>query len=176
MAALFHFGFELIRIGILSSIYSLLIILIILLINKFTSRQFRNKRRLWKILTSIIYSLLFVFMFTYWGDHGLGDEAYIPIGNDKTVNQIDGAENYLEKKSGEQLSIKDFAFDKDYLYTELQDDPKYNYAIWDLKTDQWRFYINQFDLEKAIGKTIAFEDFWIYYNNYWNGWRFWLLP
>jgi hypothetical protein len=111
-------------------------------------------------------------MFTYWGDHGLGDEAYIPIGHDKTVNQIDGAENYLEKKSGEQLSIKDFAFDKDYLYTELQDDPKYNYAIWDLKTDQWRFYINQFDLEKAIGKTIAFEDFWIYYNNYWNGWRF----
>jgi hypothetical protein len=180
MAALFHFCFELIKIAILSSAYAAIILLIIMLFDKLTkrkiiSRLFVNKKRIWKVLIYTIYAILFIFMFTYWGNHGLGDDSYIPIGHNKVVNQSDEF-NYLENDSGKQLNIKDFAVVKDNLYAEVQNDPKYNYVIWDLKSDQWRFYNNQTSLEKAIGKSIFFKDFRIYYKDYWNGWRFWLLP
>jgi hypothetical protein len=132
-------------------------------------------KKLWKTLTSISYAVLFIFMFTYWGNHGLGDDSYIPIGHCKVVNQSDEF-NYLENDSGKQLNIKDFAFDKDYLYAELQNNPQYHYVLWDLKSDQWRFYKTQISLEKATGKSITFKDFRVYYKDYWNGWRFWLLP
>jgi hypothetical protein len=183
MAVLFHFVFELVKIGILSSVYAAVLLSIMILINKSTNREtilglVENKRKFWKLSFGIIYAILFAFMFTYWGDHGLGDEAYIPIGHFKVVYQSDGNYNYIENARGTQLNIKNFTFDNGHLYAETDDtiNAKDKYVAWNLLTDNWKFYSTQADLEIAVKKSIIFQDFWICYKSYWNGWRFWLLP
>ena len=83
---LFHFIFELVKISILGCIYATLTLVTFKIIGRFKPESWfdivsRKKLRLW-FLSGLIASFgLFGFMFTYWGDHGLGDWARIPIGH-----------------------------------------------------------------------------------------------
>lgn len=50
-------------------------------------------------------------MFTYWGDHGLGDSYRIPIGHGKEISGFSGNDGFIEPlgHKGEVLSIESFA-------------------------------------------------------------------
>lgn len=179
--ALFHFLFELIKIGLLSSLYATTVLAIILLTSKIIPTQklselMTKKRKFWILIMRVVYAVLFVFMFTYWGNHGLGDEAILPIGNFKIVVQSDGNYNYIENNKGRQLNIKNFAFDDRNLYAETSDTIKGDYVCWNLHTNEWKFYNNQAALNNKSQKLVLLQAFGTYYNSYWNGWRFWLLP
>lgn len=189
MEVLFHFIFELIKISILGTIYATLTYLTILIIGKFKPEswfgQVSNKKlKLWFLSGLIISVGLFVFMLTYWGDHGLGDSTRVPIGHFKAVKGINSNNAYIEKEKYNQLEIKSFAYDNDNLYAETQRDfngEKGDFVVWNLRTDEWTFYENKEEYltvaeNHNYPKPEEFQNFFEHYNRHWNGWRFWLLP
>jgi hypothetical protein len=183
MAALLHFCFELIKIGILSSAYALILLLIAVLIKKISptgsERALKNKLKFWKKAQRVIFLLLFIFMFTYWGNHGLGDDSYLPVGHFQTVYQSDEFD-YLEDKHDTQLNISNFTYDANNLYAEAGRDMfgkvAGDYLVWNLKNNIWKFYSKDQYLNSKYPLPITFLSFNDQYNNYWSGWRFWLLP
>ena len=189
MEVLFHFVFELVKISILGVVYATLIFITILIIGKFKpeswfARVSKKKFRLWFLSGLFISIGLFVFMFSYWGDHGLGDSARVPVGHFLVVKEINGNDAYIEKEKYNQLGIKNFAFDNDNLYAETQRDfngEKGDYVLWDLRSNEWTFYKTKEDYlivaeKNNYPKPTEFEEFFEHYKRHWNGWRFWLLP
>lgn len=187
MEVLFHGIFELIKISILGCIYATLTLLTFVVIGHFKpdswfARVSKDKWRLWVNSGLIISVGLFIFMFTYFGDHGLGDSSRVPVGHFKVVKY--GADAYLQNDKGDQLGIINFTFDNNRLYAETQNisyEPKGDYVVWDLRTDEWTFYKTKADyLKAAIANSYPtpdkFDDFYEHYKRHWNGWRFWCLP
>jgi len=181
MASLGHFIFELIKIGILSTVYTSVIIGLINIARWLSDKKFKRKEVFFKTY-KWVYATMFVFMFTYWGNHGLGDDSYIPIGHFKTVDQSDLTSYITVNK--EQHRIKSFAIEDNKLFAmhdvSDEDDKIKDFIIWDLKSDK----VTSLDSEKYIVATkqrnypsiVNFKDFNSSYQTYWNGWRFWLLP
>ena len=123
-------------------------------------------------------------MLTYFGDHGFGDSARVPVGHFKVVRQINGSDTYLQNANGDQLGIKSFTFDNDNLYAETQrefNSEAGDYVVWNLRTDSWTYYKTKDDYLKAVKQKNYplpdnFEEFWEFYKRHWHGWRFWTLP
>jgi hypothetical protein len=187
MEVLFHLIFELIKISILGCIYATLTLLTFKIIGHYKPDSWfdkvsKKKLRLWFLSGLVISVGLFFFMFTYFGDHGLGDSAKVPIGHFKVVRH--GIDTYLQNSKGDQLGIKNFTFDKDNLYAETQGEfngKNGDYVIWNLRTDSWTYYKTKDDyLSVAKHKNYPtpenFEDFFKHYKRHWHGCRFFLLP
>lgn len=192
MEVLFHFLFELVKIAILAAIYAALTTVLLGTLGKYKpgswfDRISKKKMRLWFMSGLTISCLLFVFMFSYWGNHGLGDSASIPIGHGKTVDQINGSMTYITPAGYEMetLDIIEFTTTDEFLFAKLSSNrpaaTNKEIAIWNLKTNQVEFLDHYSDLEifknkNNIQAQLAFQDFQAHYSKYWDGWRFWLLP
>lgn len=189
MEALFHFIFELIKISILASIYATLLLLIFKIIGycnagSWCDRITKKKLRFWLLSGFIVSIGLFIYMFTYFGDHGMGDTAKVPVGCFKEVRQINGVDSYIENSKGEQLGIVSFAFENNRLYAETQREynaGKGDYVVWDLQNDQWIFFKTKADYLMVVEQNNyplpdRFEEFENHYKRHWHGWRFWFLP
>ena len=191
MEVLFHFIFQLIKIGILASIYSSILIGILLIIGKFKSNAFlkrvkTKKRKYWFLFGFLISIGLFIFSFTYWGNHGLGDSARIPIGNFKEVGETNGINAYIEPHNYQYgaMNVHSFIKSNNYLVgkTEVSpvDRPK-PFFSWDLSTDEITFYDSEkeydaFADKNRLPKKSEFKTFHESYREYWSGIRFMLLP
>lgn len=192
MEALFHLLFELFKIVVIASVYSLIILFSLHSIGMYFpgswfNRAAQKKFRLWFLCCLVISLLLFAFMFTYWGDHGLGDSARIPLGNGKAVEQINGTMTYITPAGyeSEALTIDEFALTKKYLFAKAADavtvPSAKEIAVWDLKTNEVWLLENYSDIEifktkNKITDELIFQSFENHYMAYWGGWRFWLLP
>lgn len=189
MEYLIHFVFELIKISILSSIYVSILLVVFRIIAKknpgsFVDQLSKRKLLFWFVGGSIISTSMFIFMFTYYGNHGLGDFAIVPIGHHKAVSQIDSQFSYIENEKGTQIEIYDFVVKNDHLYAKKVYD--FNgligdYVVWDLENDTWKLYENDVAYFKAMKKFYypaphTFRSFDEHYSEHWNGWRFFLLP
>jgi hypothetical protein len=186
--ALIHFIFELFKILVQSTIYSSIIFFTITYLVKPKPGSlfyFFKKKRALTLISSwiVIFFGLFLFMFSYYGDHGLGDSARIPIGHHREIQQTDLLSHIEQKKNG-AIYINEFVITNDYVYGKLD---KYNielnqnYFVYDLKSDA----IHTFDQQEAFNNYLAseglnqgatYQSFDFYYSQYWSGWRFWLLP
>lgn len=184
-----HFIFELLKISFLACVYATLTLIIFKIIqffkpNNWFGRVSRNTFRFWFFSGLIISVVLFFFMFSYFGDHGLGDSATVPVGHFKVVRQTDGVSAYLQNDKGDQLRIKDFTYDDINLYAATEQEfngEAGDYVIWNLKTDKWTFFKTSDDYLKFAKLNNSpypnsFKDFGKFYSKYWNGWRFWILP
>jgi len=176
MFSLFHFLFELVKIAALSAIYSALILLMKSIFFKTADAQVMNKRNFWLVF-KITYSLLFFFSFTYYGNHGLGDEYAIPIGRGQTINQVDEFAYFSPNSSGSQIQIDRFIVKGDFLCANSEK----QYFVYNLNYNK----VTQFNSETSYETYAAnnqlpplntFKKYNDCYNDYWNGWRFWLLP
>lgn len=189
MQVLFHFIFELIKISILGTIYGTLIFFTFFIVRKFTPKSWftrvsSRKSKLWFFSVLFVSIGLFLFMLSYWGNHGLGDNARVPIGHFKVVKEINGNDVYIEKEEYNQLMIKKFTFDNKNLYAEIQrefDGKKGDYVVWNLRSNKWTFYKTKEDYLIEVTKNnypnpTDFEDFSKHYERHWKGWRFWTLP
>jgi hypothetical protein len=192
MEALFHLIFELFKIVIIASVYSLIILCFLYSIGKYFPGSWfdkvsQKKLHIWFLNCLVISLLLFAFMFTYWGDHGLGDSARIPLGQGKAVGQINGAMTYITPISyeSETLTIEEFAVTKKYLFAKVTDSRTIpsakEIAVWNLKTNGVEFLEHYSDIEifktkNKITEQLIFLSFGNHYAVYWGGWRFWLLP
>ena len=175
--ALFHLIFILIKIGILGSLYAA----IVFVVTRYTFTIF-NKRlpidasRFWW-LTQIIISLsLFFYSFTYWGDHGIGDTAVIPIGHGQQVRNSDGGFIYFLADDNQHEIVR-FELTDDQMFGEQHGG---RYLIFDLKTSKVQEFKSRSEYEDYVGSRRLpagdkFKDFNTHYKAYWSGWRFWLL-
>ncbi len=175
MAASFHFLFEIVKIALLSAGYSAVLFLFLDVIAKMPKLKF--KKVSFFDIYRIVAIVLFVFMFTYYGDHGLGDESRIPIGNGKSVYASDGYPYLQMPAHSGQLNIGTFSISGDIICAKADSGILY----YNLKSDKVvRFkreaaYIPFADKYK-LPLPEEFENFYKHYSEYWDGWRFWLLP
>ncbi|PKL77903.1 MAG: hypothetical protein CVV25_13225 [Ignavibacteriae bacterium HGW-Ignavibacteriae-4] len=149
MESTIHFIFELIKIAILGTVYGSLAFISIVLIGVFEPESWyamvsKKKFRLWFICGFTISIWLFLFMMTYWGDHGLGDNAKVPVGHFQIVTH--SSVTTIEKGKYDQLAIMNFEFDNDNLYAKIDKEfshEKREYVVWNLRTDELTFYKNK---------------------------------
>jgi len=182
-----HFFFELFKISFLSCFYAILALLIFKIIGHFNrnswfGRVSRKKLRLWFICILFNFIGLFIYMFTPWGYHGIGESYSIPIGHFKTVQWNEGA--YI-RINNTDIDVINFFYDSDNFYATLVQPenyyPQYYFMIYDLDNDNVKYYKTKEDYLIATKlynypTPDKFKDFMTYYRQYWNGWRFWLLP
>src|ERR1700759_794441 len=105
--ALFHLIFELFKIAILSTVYSGGVLLVLRVIKHLNNTTYLDGIRFKRLYFSI-YGILFVFSFTYFGDHGLGDEACLPLGHFEVMNSTDGYAYFTPAGTSEQISVDSF--------------------------------------------------------------------
>lgn len=192
MEALFHLVFEFFKIVVLASFYSFIIFYFLHTLGRYFPGSWfysvsKKKIRLWFLSYLAISLLLFAFMFSYWGDHGLGDGSRIPLGNGKSVSQINGTMTYITPAGYESgtLTVDEFAVTKKYLFAKVTDARTVpsvkEIAVWNLKTNDLEFLEHYSDIEifktkNKITDQLIFQSFGDHYTTYWGGWRFWLLP
>lgn len=193
MEVLFHFIFQLIKIGVLASIYSFIVIGILLIIGKFKLIEYlkrvkSEKKKYWFSFGFLISIGLFIFSFTYWGNHGLGDGPMIPIGHWETIENINWNEyGYLKgQKTSDGIDIETtkFKVTNNKLSGNLKSsfyEFENSYFVLDLKTDEiteskTESEFNKYSAKNELPKSndlLSFED---NYRNHWSGIRFLLLP
>ncbi len=188
--ALFHLLFELIKIAILSCIYASLVLLVFKIIayykpDSWFEKVSKKKLKLWFLSGLILSVFLFIFMFSYYGDHGLGDSARVPIGHWKAIQQVDGVQAYIQDEGPiSMLEIGKFQTTVDFVYgftSPSNENYDGTYFVYDLannsvKTFQQEQEYFHFLALKNLDKNPNYQDFNYYYKAYWNGWRSWLLP
>jgi hypothetical protein len=188
--ALFHLIFELIKISILSCIYASLTLLVFKIISHYKPNSWfvkasTKKLKFWFLSGLSISVFLFFFMFTYYGDHGLGDSARVPIGHSKAIQEVDGVQAYIQDEGPiSMIEISKFKITDNFVYGYTSDsNVNYdgNYFVYNLVNNsvktfkQKSEYLNFLEINK-LDKNPNYKDFNYYYGEYWNSWRFWLLP
>lgn len=188
MEVLSHFIFELIKISILGSIYAVLTLGSFKIIAhhnpaSWFERVSKKKLQLWFTSGLIISIILFFFMFTHYGDHGLGDSARIPLRHKREIQQSNGIQAYVQDKGIKALAINKFIIADNYVYglTDANENYDGKYFVYDLANNTVRTfeqeigYLN-FLTVKDLDTRPDYKDFSHYYKQHWNGWRFWTLP
>ena len=189
MLALFHLVFELIKISILGCIYATLILITFKIIGRYKSNSWfdrvsNKKLRLWFCSGLIISFGLFFFMFTYYGDHGLGDSARVPIGHGRAIQEVDGTQAYIQDEGPvSMIEIDKFIVTDDYVYgltSEENGNYEGRYFVYDLvnnevKTFQLEKEFNNYLMTINLDTRAEYKDFSYYYIRHWDGWRFWFL-
>lgn len=192
MEALFHLIFQLLKIGILSFIYSSILIELLILIDKIKPFEFvkkiKSNKKKYRINFGLFISLgLFIYSFTYWGNHGLGDSALIPIGYSKTISNINWTEySHLNSvQTSDEIKIETTKFKvKDAKLCGNLDSWFYDfdnsYFVLDLKTDELIEFetekkFNEYAIKNDLPKSDELLDFRKNYSDFW-GVRLLLLP
>lgn len=184
MEVLIHFVFQLFKIAFLAIIYSVFLRGVLFLVSNFLNRKIAYKGSYYML----IYVLLLVFSFTYYGNHGLGDGPRIPIGNWKTIENVNWEDwcyiDDFKSKDGKPIHIDKF-FVKGNKLCGLYDNHFYKYEndyfvinlnskqITEFKT---REQYNAHALENKLPIVEDLISFEKNYTNYWGGIRFFLLP
>ncbi|WP_369753635.1 hypothetical protein AB3G34_05035 [Flavobacterium sp. WC2409] len=155
--------------------------------NTFIEKILNRKKIAWFTIGFLVSISLFIFLFSYWGNHELGDSARIPIGYDKEISNINWTKyaNFEGVKSldGYEIYTTKFKNDGKILcgnYDSDFYDYKNSYFVYNLEIDQLTEFTteaeyNTYAVKNGIPKTNQFLTFEDNYGNYWNGWRFWLL-
>ena len=189
MEALLHLIFTLIKISILSCIYAAIILVVFRIIgsykpNSWFNRVSKKKLRLWFRCGFIISVSLFIFTFTYFGNHGLGDSARVPVGHWKAVKEINGTQAYIQDEGPvSAIEIDRFLVTDNFVYG-IASDSNENYEgkffVYDLANNIVTTFTNVKEYVNFLKtnnlKNNDYKDFRYYYSQYWHGLRFWLLP
>jgi hypothetical protein len=177
MAALGHFIFELLKVAILSLLYTGIFLfgrLVLLSLKKkntvFSPIEFNRTYK-------VMYGLLFIFSFTYYGNHGLGDDSYIPLGHGETMEAGDLNAYFSPNGKIAQLQVKAYQVKGNNLCMSVDS----GIVVYDLNTKQIINFneiskYNKYAFTHHLPRYIEFLDFFKQYDVYWSGWRFWILP
>lgn len=180
MEALFHFIFELVKISILGCIYATFTLSTFKIIGRYKpdswfDRVSQKKLRLWFISGLIISVGLFFYMFTYYGDHGLGDGPKIPIGHEIVIDNTNWTEyGYIKEiQTSDNIDIEmtKFIVVDNMLIGNLDSwfyDFQNSYFIYDLKTKKINEFKNmtEFDTFVKENKLPTSEELLTFEENY----------
>lgn len=183
MFVLIHLLFTLFKIAIQASVYAVITLLLIYVLSKSIQSDILNKIMRRKFfawwLTGSTFSIgLFFFSLSYWGYHGFGDSSRIPIGFGQDIKNVDGFTFFNPTSSIGQESIQSFQIENNYLCARQKDNTFFAYNIetklltrFNSKQDY-----NGYAAQNNLVHISEFKEFRYHYNNYWNGWRFIILP
>ncbi|HTD97872.1 MAG TPA: hypothetical protein VK668_01230 [Mucilaginibacter sp.] len=176
MFTLFHFGFELIKMAIQAAVYSFIIYSLVFIYTEINKSSRLKQFKFAGIFLST-YGLLFVFSFTYYGNHGLGDEALIPLGHWETMNSGDGYAYFTASGTSEQLAVDSFLVKNDTLCAASAK----VFFIYPLQSGVMKkfgskYLYNKYALAHHLPQAHQLKTLWVQYHEYWSGWRFWMLP
>jgi hypothetical protein len=184
---LFHFIFTLIKIALQASVYATILLFLVAAYAGFyphsaLARASTRPKRFWWLGGFCISAALLLFSFTYWGNHGLGDYARIPLGHGEAMEEINGMEAYFEaevplKLSADRPFIESFQVADDVLCGQANDKSFFTY---DLVTKQQRSFSDAseyatYAAQHSLPAVSELKPFGKQYSDYWGGWRFWLL-
>jgi len=175
MFAIFHFGFDIFKIAVQAAVYSSIIMLLkFILVKAIGDSKLRQVK--FKHIYFTVAGLLFIFSFTYYGNHGLGDESSIPLGYSKSMNASDGYA-YFDLERGKQIDVDSFKIYNEHLCFASKD----KFYAYQMSTDKWWVFNSKKEYETYASShhlplVSEFKTFYPQYDVYWNGWRFWLLP
>jgi amino acid transporter len=189
MESLGHFIFEFIKITILGFIYSTILYFIYKNIPKnkkpeWCEKWLKSKNTLWLFISLI---LLF-YMFTPYGNHGLGDSARIPISFTKEISNTNWEEfgrlNGIKSSEDNDIELTQFKVENNMIFGNLNSsfyDYKNSYFIYEIDTEKLQEFktekeYNEFAINKNLPRTREFKSFKENYSEYWSGWRFFFLP
>ena len=138
--------------------------------------EIKNKRDR-KYIRITITIILILFSFTYWGNKGYGDEALIPLGFKKHVEQINSNQAYInpEKYKYRTLNIEKFDIQNKYVFGESINSPVDSpppYFVWNFETEEFLFFDKIESLKKYLAtkniNQIKLKTFNSNYLTYWN--------
>lgn len=188
MEVLFHLVFTLVKVAIQASVYATLLLGLVRLYGRQNPthpvvRASHHSKALWWSSGFLASAALFVFSFTHWGHHGLGDYARIPLSHGEAIEEINGVTAYFEpvkqvagrEDAGEVVA---YQVHNDMLCAVLG--PDSTYYIYNLASKRSHLFASRAEYEdyarrQDLPRPAEFEDFEWHYSRYWHGWRFWLL-
>ncbi len=188
-----------IKIIVLSTVYTTIVFLLLYLIskntkNKWIENRMKRKIRNWLFVHFIISFALFAFSFSYWENAGLGDYPQLPIGYGQVIYSPDFAwtDFYpdLEKTelNKDELQIENFLVKDNILCAEIShkntDSPNFDFIVCDLLKRSNKTFSNEQEYNEYAAKNNLplkdqFYDFNKHYEEYFANrpkWRKWLLP
>jgi hypothetical protein len=177
MTALLHFLLVVIKSSILGFLYTpvawFLWVLILKARKKYTGFKWYKIFLVYKVVTV----LLIIFSFTYYGNHGLGDDSRIPLGYGEAMKESDTFAYFVPKGKSEQINVQTFLLKDDNLCMSVDS----GYKVYNLKTKAFINFsdepmYNMLAVAKDLPLSRHLKDFRSQYDDYWSGWRFWLLP
>lgn len=191
--------FRVLKIMLLSSAYTSIVLLVASFIAKRTKSQWLSNRMNHKIrngllLHFLISIALFYYSFTYWQDTGLGDNPSLPIGYGQRIYCPDFAFTMffpdLNKTEWNQdeLGINKFMVQDSMLCAEVShnfsNSPKYDFIVCNLQNRTNIIFQTRADYEayaelKQLPKPTEFQNFRDHYHAYFDKypkWKRWLLP
>ncbi len=177
MEALGHLLFELVKIALLSFIYTAFVFLCRAILLKLKKEKVNFNWRNFKFAYKILYGILFIFSFTYYGNHGLGDEFNIPLGYSETMKAGDLYAYFIPSGTSNQIHVNNYLVRNDNLCASVDS----GYIVYNLNTKKMiNFYTgqqyNNYALSHNLPVNNQLVEFFDQYKAYWNGWRFWVQP
>ncbi|HTD40925.1 MAG TPA: hypothetical protein VK671_09910 [Mucilaginibacter sp.] len=164
------------KIALLSAIYTLLILILMFLFIKISKREvlfmYKFKPVFWTFCL-----LLVVFCFSYYGDHGWWDEAYLPLGHGKRLANSEHMTYFSPESTNYIVNVDSFLVRNDHLCF-ASDNEFYDYRLDAgklIKYNSQRHY-DKYASVNYLPPAKEFKQFQPQYDAYWNGWRLWLLP
>lgn len=193
MEALIHLIVSCVKIALLASLYLFVIkhLLVFLMKRGVISKETKlfdrfqqHEGKSWWLIALF----LFIWMHSFWGNHGFGDSARIPIGKGVyifTINWNDCAVlNGVKTAAAKDVHTTSFAFQKGIIMGNMKSDfyDYYNnYFVYDTKTALLKEFpfkkgYNEYAEKHGLVPTVDFKSFNEHYKAYWHTWRFFLLP
>jgi len=176
MFTIFDFAIEILKIAIQTALYSLLIYSVYFAFREVQSKRKFIRVRYW-LIYSCVYCLMIIYSFTYFGNHGLGDQSYLPLGHQQSMYATDGYAFFTFKDTSQTISVDSFLVKNDSVCMESAN----TYYVYDLRSELLKKFENsnayeRYALSHSLPLINRFKKFYELYNDYWNGWRFWVLP
>ncbi|PJJ53251.1 hypothetical protein [Hymenobacter chitinivorans] len=146
-------------------------------------RASRHGKRFWWASGFLVSLALFGFSLTYWGNHGLGDYARIPLGHGEAMEELNGVQAYFEPLA----HLTDNADNPEVLAYQVHDGvlcvalgPDSTFVVYYLASKHHQLFADRAAYaaharSHHLPRPAEFERFKQHYSRYWNGWRFWLL-
>lgn len=176
MFTIFHFVFELFKIVSLAAAYTFALYVLKFLYTEIKKNSKVKEVKFFSLYMPVV-GLMLIYSFTYYGDHGLGDEAHLPIGYGETIDANDNYSYVDLNKEVNQIHVDSFSVQHDHLCL-VSDNLFYDYHLpsGELKRFNSRDLYDAYASGHHLPKVKEFKKFSPQYAAYWNGWRFWCLP
>jgi hypothetical protein len=104
MFTIFDFAIEILKIAIQTALYSMLIYSVYFAFREVQSKRKFIRVRYW-LIYSCVYCLMIIYSFTYFGNHGLGDQSYLPLGHQQSMYATDGYAFFTVKDTSQTVFV-----------------------------------------------------------------------
>lgn len=184
---------------ILSTIYSTIVLLILILIAKYTDNSWAKKRitrklRFWLLTHFLISIVILSSSLLYFHDTGIGDNSIVPIGYGQSIQNEDFVMTYFypdlirTDPNKDAIGITNYLISNNKICAEVShvntESPNYDFLVYDLLTKQLITFDKEIEYtnyaqNNGLPLKKDFYNFEKHYREYISNkplWKNWLIP